>query len=116
MGRWGHDRDDDTDGKPDYTARNNRKHRVRVSVARDNASTARYEKTLSADEIKRKIKKLMFDNPRMRVNDLQRELRDSRIRISNITLSAIRTEYRDTVRFLRARGATGLPAHKGQCK
>lgn len=109
MGRWGHDRDDDTDGKPIPFPRSNLRVRVRLPVQPDRASTARYDRKMSADEIKTKIKRLIYDNPRITVRQIQAEMKDDRIRISTVTLSAIRTEYRHTVKFLRTRGATGLP-------
>lgn len=108
MGRWGHDRDDDTDGKPIRFPPSNPRRRIRVPVKREYASTARYERTLSADEIKTTIKKLIYDNPRITISELQAELKERRIKISTVTLSNIRAEYRHTVKFLSERGATGL--------
>ncbi|MBR2120506.1 MAG: hypothetical protein IJ935_18050 [Afipia sp.] len=119
MSRWGHDRDDDTDGKP-------LKHLVLAEKARQRVKTdpsprnrpdkenerektsetpARSYVEKSATAIKDRIRELVLDDPTLRPDDIAKELKRSHAApVSNITISNIRAEFRGALKFLKARG------------
>ncbi len=124
MGRWGHDHDDDPedDGKSIYRPRYEEptkkpipRRRVRLDDDSPKRRTPRphhqrgsLERKPTGSEIKTEIKRLIYDRPRITVSELQMKMQSLGIKMSIVLISNIRAEYRHTIRFLIAQGATGL--------
>ncbi len=129
MGRWGHDRDDDSDGKPlkHLVLAAKEKARVRIKPKPrhqpDDASkreneTERPSRSYvepSATSVKDGIRELVLDDPNMPPDDIARKIKRSHgFSPSTVTVSMIRTEFKATLKFLDARGhLKGLTLKKG---
>lgn len=119
MGRWGYDRDDDSDGKPLrhlVLAERTRK-RVRANPSprhqpdnerkreKQSKTPSRSYVRLTATEIMDAVRELVLDDPSLRPDEIAKEMnRRHGVTPSIITVSNIRTQFRGTLRFLKTRG------------
>lgn len=123
MGRWGHDSEDDTDGKPlrHLVRANQARQRTRLApkpatrpATKDGARPRGYEKP-SARTLMDGIRQLVLDDPELRPDEIRRELKERYgENVSAVTISRIKTEFRATLRFLHVHGhLKGLTLKKG---
>jgi len=89
------------------------KRRQRDGSANSKASKASAIPTTGYVEgTKDKIKQLVFDDPDIDVDAIVKKLGKGGAKVSRVTVSNIRAEYRHTVRFLKRQGIRGLDGKK----
>lgn len=113
MGRWGHDSDDDSDGKPirHLVRANQARQRTRLApkpatrpAKKEETKPRSYEKP-SARTLMDGIRQLVLDDPELRPDEIRKELKEQYgENVSVATISRIKNELRATLRFLDARG------------
>lgn len=114
MGRWGHDRDDDTDGKPltHLIRASQARERVRLapkpirnSAKKEEPKSRRYDKP-SGSKLMDCIRELVLEDPELRPDDIAKEIaRRYQTKVSVVTVSHVRMEFRAALKFL---GTLGL--------
>lgn len=79
-----------------------------------NQEIKRRAKTISnhASDIKMGLKAIMFDEPRVTSRELVAACEEAGAQVSIVTVSNIREQFWDTIKFLRAEGIANLPERK----
>ena len=112
MGRYGHDRDDDyrpsneaepvVDLKANLELRQQTKIRPAATLktkTERRSTLPKYDNPPSGADIKNAIKRLIVDDMSITLNELVMKLGKDGIQVSRVTISNIRTEFRETIKF-----------------